>query len=271
MNQPDSHEMWQVKMLQPRFIWRTRTPLPADVGEGLCEVMLARANILEDAQFQKIVPNRFVVEISEENYRRHYRPIEKRVLQQWEKLLLEHLTTTNSRQGRKEYRFGGRIQIEIRAAADLQSTQARILSRIQPAEKSQPGAGKTGASFSGAGPCLQAFPGNRRWPLAPVITTLGRDSSCDIFLDDRLIQEKRLVSRQQAYIRQMDQDYRLFDGSPDGKPSVNGTYVNYQRVGYEGYTLRDGDFIILGALQPNDPRPETPGVAAFQIWMHCQE
>lgn len=259
---PDSHEFWQVKMLQPRFIWKSHALLPADVGEGLCDVMLARENILEDAQFHKIVPNRFVVEINEENYKRNYRPIESRVLQQWEGKLLEHLTTMNSRQGRKEYRFGGRVQIEIRPAADLLSNQIRILSRIQPVEQNI-------SSMPGATACLQLIPGERRWPLTGEVITIGRDSSNDVFLDQPQIQERRLVSRQHAYLRLHGGKYRLFDGSPDGKSSANGTYVNYQRVPPEGQILQDGDTVLLGAIQPGNPRPDTPGVASLRFSLVC--
>lgn len=259
----DSHEYWQVKMIQPRFSWRSRALLPAEVGEGLCDVMLARENLLEDAQFHKIVPNRFVVEVSEENYKRNYRPIEQQVLQQWEGKLLEHLTTVNSRQGRKEFRFGGRVQIEIRPTPDLQTNQVRILSRVQPEVKSA----TLPSALSTA--CLSLMSGERKWPLSPGVNTIGRDASNHIFLDIPHVQERRLVSRRHAYLRVQDGEYRLYDGSPDGRPSANGTYVNYQPVPPAGYPLQDGDLIILGALRPGEPRPETPGTAALTFNLSC--
>ena len=43
--------------------------------------------------------------------------------------------------------------------------------------------------------------------------------------------------------------YTLYDGSPEGKPSLNSTYVNYARVGITGRLLVDGDTIILAALK----------------------
>ncbi len=260
----ESHEYWQVKMLQPRFIWKSRSLLPAEIGEGLCDVMLARENLLEDAQFNKIVPNRFVVEVSEENYKRNYRPIEAQVLRQWEGKLLEHLTTTNSRQGRKDYRFGGRVQIEIRPTPDLQSNQARILSRIQPLVREGPGA----APVQNA--CLELVPGGRRWALSSGVTSIGRDAANDIFLDLPQIQERRLISRRHAHLRVEGSQFRLFDGGPDGRPSANGTYVNYQPVPAEGRVLQEGDLVILGADRPGDPRPETPGVAALKFSLGCR-
>ena len=261
----DSHEFWQVKMLQPRFVWKSHSLLPAEVGEGLCDVMLARENLLEDAHFQKIVPNRYIVELSEENYKRNYRPIEQHVLRQWEGKLLEYLTTTNSRQGRKDFRFGGPVQIEIRPTPDLQSNQVRILSRIQPEVKGAAVQAQAGAA------CLMLLPGDRRWTLSPGINTIGRDASSDIYLDLPQVQERRLISRFHAHLRVQGGEYRLFDGSPDGKPSANGTYVNYQRVPPEGIVLQDGDYIILGAIKPGDPRPETPGVAAIKFSSGCRE
>lgn len=260
----DSHEYWQVKMLQPRFLWKSNALLPAEIGEGLCDVMLARENLLEDAQFNKIVPNRFVVEVSEENYKRNYRPIEAQVLRQWEGKLLEHLATTNSRQGRKDYRFGGRVQIEIRPTPDLQSHQARILSRIQPEIRGAPGAVPAQSA------CLELVPGSQRWALSPGITSIGRDPANDIFLDLPHIQERRLVSRRHAHIRAEGGQYRLFDGSPEGRPSANGTYVNYQPIPAEGRVLQEGDLVILGAARPSDPRPETPGVAALKFSSGCR-
>jgi hypothetical protein len=105
---------------------------PAELSEALIGVMLARENILEDVNYNKIVPNRYLVELGENNYARSYQPIQERVLKQWADKLLEHMMTTNSRLGRKEYRFGGPIMVELRPVPDLTDSQARILSCIQP-------------------------------------------------------------------------------------------------------------------------------------------
>ena len=150
---------WQVKLLQSRLPWDAQPVRPAEVSSGLHSVMLARENILEDVNYFKIVPNRYVVEVSPENYTRNYQPIENRVVQQWREKLLQHLTTTNRRMGRKEYRFGGPVLIQIRPAADLHENQVRILSQIQPGEvAAEPEPERPGA-------CLILSPGGQRSPL----------------------------------------------------------------------------------------------------------
>jgi pSer/pThr/pTyr-binding forkhead associated (FHA) protein len=102
------------------------------------------------------------------------------------------------------------------------------------------------------------------------VATIGREPSNDIFLDAPEVQERRLISRLHAHLRGSGGEYRLFDGGPDGKPSANGTYINYRRVPPEGAALQNGDVIILGAVNPADPRPETPGAAALQFWVDCK-
>ena len=68
------------------------------------------------------------------------------------------------------------------------------------------------------------------WALYPGVNTMGRSESCQVYLDMPQVQEKRLVSGQHAYIVMENGACILFDGSPDGKPSANGTYVNLRRV-----------------------------------------
>lgn len=57
------------------------------------------------------------------------------------------------------------------------------------------------------------------------------------------------ISNRHCYIYRHGDDFYLFDGSPDGRPSRNGTYVNYQPVSPQGHRLRSGDEIRIG-----DPR-----------------
>jgi pSer/pThr/pTyr-binding forkhead associated (FHA) protein len=80
------------------------------------------------------------------------------------------------------------------------------------------------------------------------------------------------VSGQHAYIRgERDGQHRLFDGSPAGKPSANGTYVNYQPVPPGGTLLQDGDLLILAAQERNNPRAGVPGTAAFIYSKDCPD
>jgi pSer/pThr/pTyr-binding forkhead associated (FHA) protein len=102
--------------------------------------------------------------------------------------------------------------------------------------------------------------GGLRWQLRSKVITIGRSKSCDIYLDMPDVRAKRLVSGQHAYLRFEQGRYILYDGSPEGKASVNGTFVNRQRVLEGGRPLEEGDTIILAAIDPSDPRPDVPGI-----------
>jgi hypothetical protein len=255
------------------------------VGNELCDVLLSRENLLEDVHYQKVAPNRFKVELNSENYARNYQPLLARVIQQWQARMLECLATANSRLGRKEYILAGGIHIEVLPAFDLKAHQARIFSQIRPDQPAQaaPQAGVRVASGPQPGPrptgpapvptaqvqpltaYLEQFPGGRRWALYPGVMTIGRQDTCDIHLDSPEVHERRLISSQHAFLHCDAQHVRVFDGTPGGRPSLNGTYVNRQRVFAEGYELREGDLITLAAANPADPRPEAPGVVSFRF------
>lgn len=258
-----SEEGWQVRVIGPGRPWGTHRPRPADVRESLCAAMLARENLLEDADYHKIVPNRYIVELEEENYIRYFRPIQERILRQWRAKLLAHLTTANSRQGRQEYHLGGAIHIEVRPVSDLAANRVRILCRVQFGEAGEQ------QDQTGMKACLEVLSGDRRWTLRPGLMTVGRDESCDIHLDMPMVQEKRLISGKHAYLRHQDGQFLIYDGVPGGKPSTNGTYVNGRRVPQAGQLLQDGDTLILASLDPANPRLDTPGVAAFRFREDC--
>jgi hypothetical protein len=235
--------------------------LPADVSRRLQAAMLAPENIIEDARYAKVVPNDFVVELNELNYARHYKPVEKTIYAQWRDKLLDGLNTANSRQGRRDYRFGGRVQFRIQPSADLGEDEVRIHCQVNP---------EAGAAPPRTVPaCLELVPQGRRWPLPGELTVLGRDETSDLYLDLPAVQQKRLISGQHAYIRHQEGRFRLYDGSPEGKASVNGTFVNGRRVPPGGHELQEGDVIILASLDSHQPRIDTPGVAAFVFREDC--
>lgn len=239
---------------------------PAEISDGLCKAVIARENILEDADYNKIVPNHFVIELTPENYHQYFEPLEKSLIQQWRDRLLEQIMTTNSRLGRKEYRLEGQLSIEIHPAPDVKVSQARILCRVEPEyniteSKIPPNIRSRGREIA----FLELINGDRRWPLYPGDNTIGRDPACDIYLELPLIQEKRLISAQHALIRIENGQSLLLDGGPSGKPSANGTYVNAQAISAHGVLLKEGDIIILAAINPRYPRLDTPGVAAFRF------
>jgi pSer/pThr/pTyr-binding forkhead associated (FHA) protein len=110
-------------------------------------------------------------------------------------------------------------------------------------------------------------PTGQRWALYLGINTIGRSEVCQVYIDQPLVQEKRLISGQHAYIVMERDACVLYDGSPDGKPSANGTFVNLRKVPPGGYRLKNGDSILLASIDPIYPRSDTPGVASFYFWV----
>jgi hypothetical protein len=256
-------DQWQFRLLKPGRGVLAAPIGPAEVASALVEVMLARENLLEDADYQKIVPNQFVVEVATENFARKFEPLAATLCQQWRERLLTELATANSRQGRREYRFAGQVVVEIYSAPDLEPGQVRLRSRLQPdaADASAP-------SLLPA--CLELVPNGQTWRLRTGVMTLGREPTCDIFLDLPRVQELRLVSGQHAYLHCRPGVYRLFDGTPQGLPSVNGTYINGLPVSPAGQLLQDGDLLILAAVRPQTPMLDSPGVVGLRFRANCE-
>ena len=264
MSATRSENPWQTRLLKPKLGLFAQPLRPADIVESLCEITLARRYVVEDVDYRKIVPNRFLIEIPEENYQRNYRLIERQICQQWHDRLLNYLTNANSRQGRQEYRFAGPVSVELRPVSDLGADQARILFRLESGTAQALPAALLPA-------CLETPNGTHRWSLHEGIVTLGREANNNIFLDMPTVQDKKLVSGQHAYLRCTLGEYRLFDGTPRGQASTNGTYVNFRRVPPAGTPLREGDVILLAAINPNAPNLETPGVAVLHFRVDSKE
>jgi hypothetical protein len=232
---------------------------PADVQRRLEAAMFDPDNLLEDARYSQVVPNEYTVELEPGNYEQHYRQIEQRLCEQWRVRLLEALDTANQRQGRRLYQFGGPVRVSLRPGASLAPDAVRIRCRIAP---------ETRAAPEPAG-CLQRLPSGRAWPLLPGTVTVGRHETSDIFLEGASHSQAPLISAHHAYLLVTDGEVRLFDGSPAGRPSLNGTFVNGQRVPAGGHALKPGDVVVLAPLNPKDPRPEGPGVIALQFQERC--
>jgi hypothetical protein len=245
----------------PSILHGRKPVQPADVNRYLERAMLDRNSMLEDVDYAKVVPNEYVVKLNADNYERHYRPIEQQVTNQWQERLLEMLNTANGRMGRKEYKFAGPVRVAIRPQAGVAPGEVRIESRINP------GAARTAGTYGQF--CLQLEPNGPRWPLREGVLTIGRSRENDVYLEDPTIQEKRLISSRHAYLVVEGDQVSLFDGAPSGKSSTNGTYVNGRRISTAGQELSDGDTIILAALDPKNPRPDTPGVATFAFHVNC--
>ena len=72
-----------------------------------------------------------------------------------------------------------------------------------------------------------------RFLLSPTVTTIGRATTADIFLDDVT------VSRDHARIERLEGSFHLFDAG-----SLNGSYVNNESI--TNHQLKTGDEIQIG-------------------------
>jgi serine phosphatase RsbU (regulator of sigma subunit) len=89
-------------------------------------------------------------------------------------------------------------------------------------------------------------------PLGEGKTVLGRDTACDLVIDESLVGRtiaagrKDVISRRHAVITFGEGKYYLEDGDGQGSPSRNHTFVNDQQVPFPGrILLRHGDRIRL--------------------------
>lgn len=254
-------------MLDAGLRERIRQPLPlrreaarpADVQRRLEAAMFSPDNLLEDARYSQVVPNEYTVELEEAYYEQHYRQIEQRLCEQWRVRLLEVLDTANQRQGRRLYQFGGPVKVSLRPGAGLAPGAVRIRCGIVPETRSTPKAEG----------CLERLPNGRKWSLLPGTFILGRHETADLYLESGSQRQAALISAQHAYLVVTEGEVRLFDGSPSGRPSLNGTFVNRQRVPSTGQALVPGDVVVLAPLNPKDPRPDGPGVVALQFHKPC--
>lgn len=246
------------RIRQP-LVLRREAVRPADVQRRLEAAMFDPDNLLEDARYSQVVPNDFTVELEVGNYERQFQQIEQRLTEQWRVRLLEALDTANQRQGRRQYQFGGPVRVSLRPAAGLAPSETRIRCRIAPEARAAP---------VPAG-CLQLMPNGRAWALFPGTLTLGRHETADIYLEPGSTRHPPLISAHHAYLLVSDNEVRLFDGSPAGRPSLNGTFVNGRRVPAGGHRLAPGDVVVLAPLDPKNPRPDGPGAIALQFHERC--
>jgi hypothetical protein len=256
MNQPahpPAPPQWRARRLERLLPWDKGPVRPAELLHRLEDILLDHHLLVEDANYHRYAPNHYIVELNPEVYERAFAPIEHQVTRQWQEQLQERLATANSRQGKLVYRLVGPLLIELRGSPALAANEARFLFRLDR----EAGKPKT------LPVALELASDGRRFPLSEGILTIGRDPSNDIPLDDPKVQAARLVSSYHAHLRCEPGRVVLFDGEPGGAPSVNGTFVNGQRLGAQGRQLHEGDVIILAALNPSHPDPNTPGVAVL--------
>ena len=172
-----------------------------------------------------IVPNRFVVELSDNDFER-LTPYSQALTTELGELANEHAQAQN-------YRLIGPIIVELVLAKDLETGIFRVTSSSQPGAVAQPRPAQSAEPLPRPTLTGRLVINDTAFPLANETTSLGRGSDVDIRIDDPG------VSRHHANIVQSSHGYTVVDLA-----STNGTSVNGERVVER--LLADGDEVRLG-------------------------
>lgn len=87
--------------------------------------------------------------------------------------------------------------------------------------------------------------GRRAVELNEATSSIGRDSSNAITIDDYDVSRQHAILLRVAHPGEVDYTFRITDGNLQGKPSTNGLFINGKRV--DSCILRHGDEILLGS------------------------
>jgi len=211
---------------------------PVEVASAIQREMDDRAAIV--AQGRTLVPNDFVVEVSEDDY--------ARLDMYADSLGIELATLAREYAKEQGYSFVGPVRMRFEGVRDLTTGTFRILSGVirgttvedgeirRPAsDLPQPAGGFRGnPRLLVSGPDAGPDGGHQRtYEISTPLVILGRGTDCDLRLVDPG------VSRHHAEIRVEDGDVVLVDLG-----STNGTFVNGQPV--RRIALADGTRVTLG-------------------------
>lgn len=211
---------------------------PVEVASAIQREMDDRAAIV--AQGRTLVPNDFVVEVSEDDY--------ARLDMYADSLGIELATLAREYAKEQGYSFVGPVRMRFEGVRDLTTGTFRILSgvirgtTVEDGEIRRPASDlpQPSAAFRGnprllvSGPEAGPDGGRQRtYEVTTPLVILGRGTDCDLRLVDPG------VSRHHAEIRVEDDDVVLVDLG-----STNGTFVNGQPV--RRVVLTDGTRVTLG-------------------------
>jgi hypothetical protein len=211
---------------------------PVEVASAIQREMDDRAAIV--AQGRTLVPNDFVVEVSEDDY--------ARLDMYADSLGIELATLAREYAKEQGYSFVGPVRMRFEGVRDLTTGTFRILSGVirgttvedgeirRPAsDMPQPTGGFRGnPRLLVSGPDAGPDGGHQRtYEISTPLVILGRGTDCDLRLVDPG------VSRHHAEIRVEDGEVVLVDLG-----STNGTFVNGQPV--RRIALADGTRVTLG-------------------------
>ena len=224
-------------MVEGAFARAFRSELqPVEVASAMQREMDDRAAIV--AQGRTLVPNDFVVELSDSDA--------ERLGVYADSLGMELATMAREYAREQGYSFVGPVRIRFDAAPDLATGMFRIRSGVirgttlQDGEIREPVSDlpRPAGGYPGAPRLLVSGPdggpdGQRTYQLTGPVTILGRGTDCDLRLVDPG------VSRHHAELRAEGDQVVLVD-----LESTNGTFVNGQPV--RRVQLADGTRITLG-------------------------
>jgi hypothetical protein len=209
---------------------------PVEVASALCRECDDRVAVV--GRGRSLVPNSFVVELSESDYER---------VGEWQDALADELQAVVSDHAAQQgYSFVGAIQVSFEHADDLDTGVFRVRSSMTKppthAGHAAPGAEVQATAADPALSPVEAAPAaaqpsldidGRVYRLTAPVTVLGRSSEADIALDDPGI------SRRHAQI-QLDAGHAVLNDLD----STNGTFVDGERV--RSAPLTDGSQITMG-------------------------
>ncbi|MBC9820265.1 DUF3662 and FHA domain-containing protein [Terrabacter sp. MAHUQ-38] len=219
---------------------------PVEIASAIRRAMDDRAALLGHGR--AMVPNLYTIELSQTDYER---------LGDYEEDLSDDLVAAAQEHADSQgYQPGGPLEVELVEGEGLETG----VFRVRPATAKQAGResahapaaprphASTGTAVDEAPPqrpAPRSNPSARPWldiagdryPLLGSLTTLGRDETADIVIDDPG------VSRRHSEIRVTTDGPHLVTSIRDLN-STNGTFVNGERVSSQ--RLQDGDRLTIG-------------------------
>lgn len=240
---------------------RQKQVRPADINALLTRAIADDKYWQEDARYVKTLPNRYTIEIGQENYEAHYLPLRSRLIEQWKSHVIKQMNAMIHR-GKYNTPPNAAIEILLTAVPGQGMDYAKVI----------PSFSLNFVSDSLPAFCLELiYPsGSSTWALSrEEINTIGCASQCSICLT---MPEIELVSNQHAFIQYDKGNFYLFDGAYSGtpgrsaRPSTNGTYIETMKVEpNRGYQLHDGDKITLAPRYEQEIMRQDKGMVVLRF------
>ncbi len=217
---------------------------PVEIASAIRRAMDDRAALLGHGR--AMVPNLYTIELSQTDYDR---------LADYEDDLSEDLVAAAQEHADSQgYQPGGPLEVELVLGEGLETGVFRVRPATAKRAGHEPVAPVPQRQHAPSGTAVQEQPvhqapranpsarpwldiGGDRYPLLGSLTTLGRDDTADVVVDDPG------VSRRHSEIRVTTDGPHLVTSIRDLN-STNGTFVNGERI--TSQRLHDGDRLTLG-------------------------